>query len=309
VEAVYRYLAPYLFQEGPLTPLVLEALSHAYIYIYRFDHAWQCLNRWLQLEPDNVEAISLRGNYYTLKMNDEAAIADLRRALELDPERLAARILLAQTLKLHYRSSEAAQEFEQVLRQDPSSFAGRVGLASCYVDSSQWQEARTCLDQLPHDQGDNPEVLYVRGRIAEGEGRYAEAVSLLKAALEANPSEAAACYHLALSYQRLGDEASASKYQDQFDQIEKDQKRLVALTNEAKDALPSNPALCCELGEVCLRLGIKDRGVYWLSTALRLDDKYWPAHEQLLQFYESLGPKGEKEAAYHRQQLASRQTK
>src|SRR5262249_39797063 len=28
VEAVYRYLAPYLFAEGPQTPLVLEALCH-----------------------------------------------------------------------------------------------------------------------------------------------------------------------------------------------------------------------------------------------------------------------------------------
>lgn len=306
VEAVYPYLASYLFEEGPLTPLVLESLSHAYLFTYRFDLAWQCLNRWLQLEPDNVEAIYMRGTFYTMKMNDSAAIADLRRALEIDPERITARVLLAQTLRVHHRSSEAAKEFEIVLHQEPSSFAGRVGLASCYVDDNQWQQARACLEQLPRDKWDDPDVLYVRGRIAEGEERLDEAVSLLKATLAASPSEAVACLHLALCYQRLGDEASASKYQDQFDRIEKDQKRLVALTNEAKDALQSTPSLCAELGEVCLRLGIKDRGVYWLNSALRLDSNYWPAHEQLLHFYEGLGPKGEKEASFHRQKLASR---
>jgi tetratricopeptide (TPR) repeat protein len=309
VEAVYRYLASYLFEEGPLTALVLESLSHAYLFIYRFDLAWQCLNRWLQLEPDNVEAIALRGNYYVLRMNGSAAIADLRRALELDPERLTARVLLAQTLKQYYRTAEAAKEYELVLQQDPSSFTARVGLASCLVDDGKWQEARACLEQLPRDQWDHPDVTYVRGRIAEGEEHWDEAISLLKSALAANPAESSACYHLALCYQRQGDEVSAGKYQDQFDRIEKDQKRLVALTNEAKDALPSNPALCTELGEVCLRLGIKDRGVYWLKTALRLDENYGPAHEQLLRFYESLGPKGEKEASFHRQKLASRPTR
>lgn len=307
VEEVYRYLAPYLFQEGPLTPLVLEALSHAYLFIYRLDLAWQCLTRWLQLEPDNVEALSLRGQFYTMKMNDDSAIADLRRALELDPERIAARVLLAQTLKLHYRSTEAAKEYETVLQYDPSSFAGRVGLASCYVDANEWQQAQSCLDQLPPEQADNPEVLYVRGRIAEGEERWDDAIPLLKKALEVNPAERDACYHLAMCYQHKGDEASASKYQDQFDRIEKDQKRLLALTNDEKDALPTNPALCTELGAVCLRLGIRDRGIYWLNTALRIShDKYWPAHEHLLHFYESLGAKGAKEAAYHRQQLANR---
>ncbi len=308
VEAVYRYLAPYLYQEGPLTPLVLESLSHAYLLIYRFDLAEKCLLRWLQLEPENIEALNLRGVYYTLKLNDDLAIADLRHVLERDPERTAARIVLAQTLKQRYRYAEAAKEYEIVLQQDASSFAARVGLASCYVDDSKWEAARACLEPLPREQSEHADVLYVRGRIAEGEGRFDEAIPLLQATLAANPSESSACYHLVQCYQRQGDEVSAGKYQEQFDRIEKDQKRLVALTNEAKDALPSNPALCCELGEVCLRLGIKDRGVYWLNAALRLDPQYWPAHEQLLHFYEGLGPNAEKEASFHRQQLASRPT-
>jgi tetratricopeptide (TPR) repeat protein len=308
LEEVYRYLAPYLFEEGPQTPLVLEALSHVYLFTYRFDLAWQCLHRWLQLQPDNVEAISLRGTYYSLKSNDEAAIADLRRVLELDPERIAARVLLAQTLKLHYHSAEATKEFEIVLEQDPSSFAGRLGLASCYVDGSQWQEARSCLERLPRERWEDPEVLYVRGRIAKGEGKLKEAISLFQAALSANPADNSSCYHLVQCYQHQGDEAAAAKYQDVLDGIERDQKRLLVITNEQKDALPSNPALCCELGEVCLRLGIKDRGLYWLNTALRLDSHYWPAHEALLRYYERLGPKGETQASIHRQKLAHRPT-
>lgn len=306
LEEVYRYLAPYLFEEGPQTPLVLEALAHVYIHTYRFDLASQCLHRWLHLQPENVAALHLRGTYYTLKLNDDSAIADFRHVLELDPDRVAARVLLGQTLKLHYHTAEAAKEFEIVLEQDPSSFAGRVGLASCHIDGSRWPEARSCLEQLSRVDWENAEVLYLRGRIAVGEGKLPEAASLFEAALAANPADNSACYHLAQCYQRLGDETSAGKTQERLDQIEKDQKRLLAITNEEKAGLSSNPTVCCELGGVCLRLGIKERGLYWLNTALRLDPHYWPAHEKLLHFYEQLGDKGEKEASFHREQLAKR---
>lgn len=306
VEEVYRYLAPYLFEEGPQTPLVLEALSHAYLFIYRFDLAWKCLDRWLQLEPDNAEALFLRGTYYTLRSRDKAAIADLRRALEIDPDRTAARLLLAQTLLDHQRSEEAAKEFAVAQEQEPSSSAALLGLATCHFNADRQAEALACLDRLPREKRDDAEVLYLRGRIAERQEKYKEAVAFLRAAFDANPAESLACHRLALCYRRLGDEASAEKYQALFDRIEKDKKRLLAITNEEKDALQSNPALCCELGEVCLRLGIKQRGLYWLNTAVRLNPQFWPAHEQLLHYYERLGPAGEKEASIHRQMLASR---
>ncbi len=156
------------------------------------------------------------------------------------------------------------------------------------------------------DQPGNADILYLRGRVEEAEGQLDEAIRLLEAALAVNPGDHSACYHLVLCYQRQGNEASARDYQTRFDDIEKDQKRLLTLTNDESSALPSNPAHCCELGEVCLRLGITRRGLYWLHTALRLDPHYWPAHEQLLRYHERLGPKGEKEASFHRQQLAGR---
>lgn len=306
LEEVYRYLAPYLSADDPLTPFVLEALSHVYLFTYRFDLAWQCLQRWLQLQPDNVQALYLRGTYYSLRLNDESAMTDARQALELDPDCVAARVLLAQTLKTHYRWEDAVREFEIALEREPNSIPARLGLASCYVDRSKWKEARECLEGLSRAGLDSPDGLYVRGRIAEGEGKFNEAISLLKAAFEVNPADNASCYHLALCYQHRGDEASAGKYQDRLDRIEKDQKRLLAITNEEKNGLLSNPVLCCELGDVCLRLGIKERGRYWLNAALQLDPHYWPAHERLLHYYEQLGAKGEKEASFHRRQLANR---
>lgn len=303
LDQVYPYLAVYLFQEGTQTPLVLESLSHVYLYTYQFDRAWMCLQRWLTLQPDNVAALFLRGTYYSMNSQPELAVEDLRRTLELDPQHVAARLLLAQTLKERNRTEKAAVEYQIVLQQEPSNFTARLGLAWYFVDRKDWTGARPLLEELCLEKPDHAEVLHLKGRLAEADGRFDEAVHLLKASLAANPADNSSCYHLVLCCRRKGDDSAADDYQELLERIEKDQKRLLDITSKQREQLVSDPALCCELGEVCLRLGVRQRGLHWLHTALRLDPRYRPAHEQLLHYYERLGPGGEKDAAFHRQQL------
>lgn len=304
LEDVYRFLFPHLTTDDAQTPLVLEALSHVYLFLYRFDSAWRCLSHWLTLQPDNVEALFLRGNYYSLTGKHDLAAADLRRVLERDPKRIHARLLMAQTLRGRLHTKEAAEEFATALQQDPSNDKARLGLAGCYVDQREWSEAEALLQGCSAERAQGADFAHLKGLVAEGQGRYAEAVSYLRAALEATPSDDIACYHLMLCYERLDDEASASKYAEALHKIEKDQMRILAITTkEEKESLTSNPVLCCELGEICLRLGIERRGLHWLQTALKLDPHYRPAHQQLLRYYERLGPEGEKEAQFHRRML------
>lgn len=304
VEQVYPHIAVYLFQEGPQTPLVVEALSHVYLFTYQFNRAWGCLNRWLALQPDNVQALFLRGTYYSMKANSKSAIDDLRRVLELDPQHVPARLLLAQTLRELHRTEKAAAEYQLLLQYEPNHFAARVGLASCHVEGKQWTEAKALLVELYRENPDHAEVSYLKGRIAEADGRFEDAIRFLKASLATSPADNTACYHLVLCCQRQGDDETADKYQEQLDRIEKDQKRLLDLTDKQTEALASDPALCCELGEICLRLGIARRALHWLHAALHIDSHYRPAHQQLLRYYEHLGLAGEKEAAFHRQQLS-----
>ncbi len=304
LEEVFPNLVPHLEVDDSQTPLVLEALAHNYLFVYRMDDARQCIQRWLYLEPDNVEALFLSGNYYSLALHPELAIPNLQRALELDPDRFRVRLLLAQTLKEWYRDDEAKAEYRTVLRQYPQNLEARLGLASCLVDEKLSSEAEKLLQDIPIDDEKNPELTYLQGRIAEAKGEYKLAEQLLRRTIETRPSDRTACYHLIQCYQHLGDDASASKYQDLLDRIEKDLARLVEIPNDKKTKLGTDPALCCELGEVCLRLGLKRRGLHWLQAALFLDPHYRRAHQQLLHYYEQLGPEGAEEAAFHRRMLS-----
>lgn len=305
---VFPYLFSYLATDNDKTPLVLEALSHVYLYLFQFDNAWKSLEHWLALQSDNVEALFLRGNYYTLLGKREMAVTDLRRVLELDPKRIHARLLLAQTLQEMHHPEEATAEFEIAFQQEPMNLKARLGLASCYVDQRAFSTAEAMLQECSVGSVEDAEFSYLMGRIAKEQGRYAEAIPYLRAAVAARPSDDVACYHLILCYEQLGDEAASSKYRDLHERIKKDQERFLAITKEEKESLTSNPSLCCELGELCLRLGIERRGLHWLNAALSLDPHYRRAHEQLLHYYERLGLKGEKEAEFHRQQVAGHPT-
>ena len=306
VDEVYPYLKPYLVEEGPLTPLVLETLVRAYMAKYRPDVAWKVLSRWLELEPDNVEAVYRRGAWYAQQQNTKGAEPDVRRVLELDPLRTEARLLYAEILKADSWQEEAAEQYRTVLRQSPRDPAALLGLAQCYAALGRAEEARAPLDTLAEEQQDTADVLALRGVIELKCDRPEKAEPLLRRALVRDPGHFDACYNLMLCLRRLGRGEEAGAINTRFRQIDADQKRLIAITTHELNAAPSNPDLLCELGEIYLRLGHPDRGVHWLRAALRLDPGHRRAHERLRDYYDGLGPEGKEEADYHRRQLAAR---
>jgi tetratricopeptide (TPR) repeat protein len=306
VDEVYRYLLPYLVDEGPLTPLVLEALVRAYMGKYRTEQAGQCLSRWLQLEPDNAEALSRQGTWWAQQQDIRAAAADYARVLDVDPLRTDVRLAYAELFRADRMSEQAAEQYRTVLRQSPGNPTALLGLAQCYADLGKPEEARASLDALPEDRQDTADVLWVRGVVEMQCGQPEKAEPLLRRALVRDPGQIDACYNLTLCLKRLGREDEARAMNLRFQQIDADQKRLIAIASRELSASPSSADLHCELGEIYLRLGHPDRGVHWLLAALRLDPGHRRAHERLRDYYDSLGPEGKERADFHRRQLAAR---
>ena len=69
-----------------------------------------------------------------------------------------------------------------------------------------------------------------------------------------------------------GEEAQEQK--KLLDAIERDEKRLIAITTKELDKSPNSADLVCELGQLYLRFNNKQRGVVWLQRALKLDPKH-----------------------------------
>jgi tetratricopeptide (TPR) repeat protein len=306
VDVVYPYLQPYLVKEGPLTPLVLEALVRAYMAKYRPELAWKCLTRWLELEPDNVEAIFRRATWYTQQQDTRKAAPEYARVLDLDPLRTDARLVYAEILRVDKKTEEAAEQYRGVLRQTPRDPTAMLGLAQCDVELGKAEEARGPLAAIPEEQQDTADVLAVRGIVELRCDRPEEAEPLLRRALVRDPGHFDACYNLMLCLRQVGRQEEAGAMNARFRQIDADQKRLIKITTQEMNAAPANPDLPCELGEIYLRLGQPDRAVHWLRAALRFDPGHRRAHELLRDYYDGLGAEGKEEADYHRRQLAAR---
>ncbi len=79
----------------------------------------------------------------------------------------------------------------------------------------------TIAYEIPDDIEVNPEAsrLHQEGRMLAGEGKYAESVEKLKAAMEIQPEWAYPPYDLAYTYSLMGDDASALKYYELTDSL------------------------------------------------------------------------------------------
>src|SRR5262249_42322286 len=70
-------------QGHPDAPLILEALTRGYLRHYRLAEARVCLDRWLQMQPDNAQALFLDGFFHMDYAHARAAAeASYRKAVQ-----------------------------------------------------------------------------------------------------------------------------------------------------------------------------------------------------------------------------------
>ncbi|GFN74037.1 hypothetical protein PoB_000054300 [Plakobranchus ocellatus] len=100
--------------------------------------AMQHLNRALQIDTENVEALVARGALYANKESFESAIKDFEQALSLNPKHNNARNYLIETLLTLGRMfeesrdlNEAAKHYENVLKMDPDHAEAAELLKGC----------------------------------------------------------------------------------------------------------------------------------------------------------------------------------
>jgi tetratricopeptide (TPR) repeat protein len=73
-------------------PLIAEVLTGEYMRQYRLPEARSILDRWLELDPENVEPWLRRAWVLERQLNADAAINDYRKVLQLDTARPLVRL-------------------------------------------------------------------------------------------------------------------------------------------------------------------------------------------------------------------------
>jgi tetratricopeptide (TPR) repeat protein len=304
VSAVERPLWDYIDKNRAETPLILEALARGYVRMLRLGTALHCLQLLLKQEPDNIQALVLRG--WILEGGGEPgpATTDYRHALELDPDRDDVRLSLAHLL-LRDNPQEACSEFEVLIAHQPNNAEVLLGLGQAYRAVGETEKARPLIKALLAKDPENSKALAEWGALALASGGAVEAESLFRKAIAADPGNADAHYQLYLCLvQQPGREAEAAAQLETHKRVQADFARLGQIAGKEMTGAPNDPNLHYEMGIIYLRYGKPDQGVRWLYSALKLDPTHQPSHQALYEHFKEIGEK--EKAEQHRSQLHAR---
>lgn len=267
---------------------ILEALSHGYSKTYHLDDALFCLNRMLELQPDNGYALRRRAWIYSTLHDNAKAEADYRRALEINPGDNTARLGLAQILLDVGKDGAAAlEQFDRLwaVQQDSTTAVGR---ARGLLLLGRSDEARQLLDDWLRGHPDDSAALTERGKLALEERELQAAESFLRRALARAPTDRLANHTLYLCLIQQGKTSEAEQCQARFHHVLKEIERLDTLMQQLK-AAPDDPERRCQVAEIFLRNNQELEGERLLLDTLRLHPNHRATHRILADYYSRIG--------------------
>jgi Flp pilus assembly protein TadD len=268
--------------------VILEAMTQGYIYTYRLRSGLACLERWLQQQPDSIQALLWRAQICQSLQSYDEALNDYHRAVALDPAHDSARLQLAVFLAFSGRTDQAVEHFEHLRQRQAHNPQVLLGLARCRHSQGRTREADQLLDTLLRQNPQDIPALRERGKIALHAGREAEAEDWLRKCLALDGHDQEATYLLALSLGQRGKKEEAQVYWTRLKRIDDDLKRLEAL-NRAIGQAPQDADLRQEAGIICLRNGQEQEAQRWWTGALQVNPQYQPTHQALTEYDERAG--------------------
>lgn len=307
VDSVSRFCRALIERSHSATPLILEALARGYLRRARPRDAERAVNEWLQRQPDNLQALLIRGQIHDEDLRHHDAITDYRRVLEVDPEMDEARERLCMTLMQLGLADEALPHLEYLSQSAPiklNKLMVQVYLARALDRLGRSDEAEQILAAVLARQPDYGPALTERGKLALRAGRSDEAEKWLRQAIAQEPGDLLAHYQLFLCLGKNGKAEEAQQVQARLEQIESDVQRAQDIAREKMQRTPHDPDLHYELGIIALRVGAREAGLRWLHRALQEDPNHAPTHKALMEYYQHIRDFGR--AAEHRRKAGIR---
>jgi predicted Zn-dependent protease len=299
---VEAFLRPKIRSDAGEGPLVCEALAEGYLRNYRGPEALAILDVWLEQQPDNLHALSLRGDVWRQAEALGKAAECYQRVLKLDPENDAARRWLALCLLDGGRPAEALPHWERLFRDHAEDADVQAYLAGCRYQLGQTDEARELIEKVLQSHPDHLAALRTAGELFLQQGQLEAAEAHVRRALRSAPRDYKLNGLLGQILHQQGNTAEAEAQRERTHQLELTWKRFRQLAREVAEH-PQAPEYACELAGCLLDLGQRDLAQRWLLNVLRDDPHCRRAHELLARCYDEQGDADR--AAYHRGQAAS----
>jgi tetratricopeptide (TPR) repeat protein len=276
-------------REPENAPLILEALAEGYARMHRMLECMTCLSQWLDFEPENPQAYYLRGRASQQIPTFEKAAADYRKVLELDPERVDARERLATCLVEISRFEEALGHLEHLQKLRPNDADLLVRVARCQNGLGQVKRARQILESVIAEHPEHGRALLLLGRIIMSNSQPEEAEEWLRRAAKLLPHDYQAQWQLYDCLKRQENKTAESQAQLAVAEALRDLSVRQSEISRQLAVRPHDASLHFELGMLLVKLGDKEMGARWLSSALNEKLNYPEARDALISLLKEMG--------------------
>ncbi len=150
------------------------------------------LNQAIKIDPDNIDALRIRGAYYLQNDQADLAIEDFKKWLEHDKENMAAYFVVAQSLMAMQKFDEAIEILNQaneVKPDEPDIYRER---ARIYLAQEKTDQAIEDLTKAIELDPEDIESLMMRATIYLDEEKHDEALADVNKVLQVQPGLVAA---------------------------------------------------------------------------------------------------------------------
>ncbi len=289
--------------EHPDSPLILETLARAYMHNLRYHPALLCLDRWLDLAPDTVEAHHWRGWVLERVNNPQAAIKAYERALALDPTLTSVRLKVAEIQLSKSNVAEALAHLQILNEQAPGRPDVMARLGQCRFLQGQREEAQRLMEAAAEKLPDDAPLLVDLAKLDLEENRPAKAEERVRHVLKNDPADFEAQYTLVRAIQLQGRVEEAARELQRYNELKSLLERANRLLRDEGGHPQTDADAACELGSLLLKIGQERLALYWLHHALSLAPAHAGAHRALADHCEKKGD--HEEAETHRRLIES----
>jgi tetratricopeptide (TPR) repeat protein len=185
--------------------------------------AVESFRKVVTLQPDAADAHLNLGIALVDQYDRAGGFKEFQRAAALAPQSPAVHYNLGRFYFETAQYEDARKELEQAVRLDPKYAPALYFLALAAKQDNDLPRSTELFEKLLMLQPENPDAQFLLGQNLEHQGNTTEALTHWKLALQADPNYSQALYNLARTLKKVND-PEAQKYQDRYDQLQKDQQ-------------------------------------------------------------------------------------
>ncbi len=261
-------------QDRPDNPDCLRAMAVAAYDLGDLETVLRSLRVLTRVQPDDHAAWRTLG-LVRLQMPDsgdrimEEVASAYRTSLTLNPHQPMARLELADVLMRQGHYLEAREQLDACRGRVPEAQHLSLLARVCW-ELGDRDQTSALLDDAQAQGLEHPDLLALRGLIAQAEGRPEDAERWFNRAIDADPYNFRRYYQRATLLRILGRPEQANADAQRAEELKQAIEQMSALNAEAA-AQPTDPVVRCRIGRLCEQLGKVDLAASWYRAALSCD--------------------------------------